>query len=102
MNEHAYTETLTHQKGPAWGVASSNEYGEPAGVTATIKARVEPSSRRILMTEGNEHQSSFEVFTAAEVRVGDFLTIQGAQHMVAASTSITALNGSVDHWEVVC
>lgn len=102
MMGHAFSDTITHRKGPAWGVDAMDEYGQPNGATQSIGARVEPTTRRVMGSDGEDHQAAFEVYTGAEVRVGDVLTISGQDHVVMLSAAIRDLAGTVDHWELVC
>jgi len=100
MMGHAYTDEMTHRKGPNWP-DGMNEYAEADGSTATIKARVEPTTRRVLIN-GVEYQSSFSVMTESEIRTGDTLTFNGLELTVAQATPESDLGGRLDHYEAVC
>lgn len=103
MMEHTFTQTITHQKGPAWGVDAIDEYSQPKVVTPTsIKARVEVKFSRVIGQMGQEHQSQFQVFTAADVRVGDVLGINGQDHVVLASATNQDLAGRDQFRTVMC
>lgn len=97
-----YPDSLTHKKGPAWGADAMNEYAEADGATATIQGRVEAKFMRVLKENGEEHQAAFRIFTPADVRAGDVLTIDGQDHEVAVAGVNKDLTGFLTDRTVMC
>ena len=96
-----FDRTLERRKGPGWP-DSQNEYGEADGAVDTIEARVEPKFTRVVAQDGTEHQSQAQVFTPADVRVGDVLVIEGRDHIVLVAGSPPDLSGEVWFRQVMC
>lgn len=71
-----------------------DDWGQPIpGTPVTVPARVEHNHKRSRTPEGEEFTSTTQVVTLAEVRVGDTITVDGAQRPVQAVKHARGLHG---------
>ncbi len=89
MFSHLYNETAVLKI-----TDGCNEYGE-AKITETIniQCRIEFKNTVVVGQNGNEITSSGRLFTDAEIKIGDIVTIEGLDYTVEQAFRSVGLDG---------
>jgi len=80
--------------------ASVNAYNEATYTSTSIKARYEYSRKLTRNKNGEEVESTAQVFTTTQVKPDDVLTFDSIDWNVIAVENQVDLNGTVNHYEV--
>jgi hypothetical protein len=73
----------------------AGRYGGPE----RVKARVEHVRRETLTAEGQHVLSEILVTTAAPLKPGDLVTLNGVEWPIKSCYPAPGLSGETDHWE---